>query len=100
MFIHTLIPALLVSAGAALGFASTAAAESGSAACQDNGPTSVCARSGHSAITASPTQNTLSQQRVNNIPQGWANDARWAQSGPGGSSPIGSGNLPPVLALD
>ena len=100
MFIHTLIPALLVSAAATVGFASTAAAESGSASCSDNGPTSMCARSGHNAITASPRQNTLGQQSAQNLPQGWANEARWAQSGPGGSSPFGSGPMPPMLALD
>jgi len=100
MFTTTLIPAILVSAAATLGFAATAGAESGAAACQDNGPSSMCARSGHNAITANPRQNTLSQQSVRNLPQGWSNEALWAQSGPGGTNPIGSGPLPPTLALD
>jgi hypothetical protein len=34
------------------------------------------------------------------IPQGWRNDAVWANPSKSGSSPFGSAKRPPVIALD
>jgi len=48
------------------------------------------------SIPNSATSDYSSSQ----IPQGWRNDALWARPGTPGSNPFGSGNRPPVVALD
>lgn len=65
-------------AAAAVALAPTAAADNASQ-CQDNGMTSVCSKSGHAAIVATP------------------GDTR---AGGAGYWPFGSGPTPPIWALD
>lgn len=77
-----LAPIFLAGAAAtAIMLAPTAGATT-SASCDDNGIASVCTRSGHAAIVATP-----------NV------DRQSLQFAPGGN-PFGSGPTPPIFALD
>lgn len=83
MAITFLAPALLTgaAAAAAIMFAPSAAA-SGSADCEDYGPSSICTRNGHAAIVAEPQGMDRSWQMI-----------------PGGS-PFGAGPNPPLMVID
>lgn len=76
-------PLLLAGAAAAAVAFAPAAAAGSSADCNDNGPASVCTRSGHAAIYAEPAQRM----------QGFS-------VAPGGMNPFGNGPMPPLLAID
>lgn len=82
MITKILAPALLAGAAAAAIIAAPAAGATTSSSCSDNGTTSVCTRSGHAAIVATP------------------NVQRQGLSFGGGGNPFGSGPMPPLLAMD
>lgn len=66
-------------AAAAVALAPTAAASSNESQCRDNGMTSVCSKSGHAAIVATPGET---------------------RAGGGAYWPFGAGPTPPVWAMD
>ena len=70
-------------AAAAIALAPTASATT-SADCEDSGAVSMCTRTGHASIYASPNGGSPSRLSV----------------GSGGVNPFGSGPMPPVLAMD
>ena len=77
-----LAPIFLGGAAAAAILFAPAAGATSSASCADNGTTSVCTRSGHAAIVATP----------NVTQRGW-------MFAPGGN-PFGAGPMPPIFAMD
>lgn len=91
------MPALAVSAAlagavaAALAFAPLAAADEPS---RDGCRGSACSKPAAPPKVFKPAP---SRNGAANVPQGWKNDARWAQQG---SNPFGSGPKPPIVALD
>ena len=83
--------ALAGAVAAALAFAPLATADESSL---DDCRGSACSKPAAppKAFKPAPSRNSSA-----NIPQGWKNDARWAQPG---SNPFGSGPKPPLVALD
>jgi hypothetical protein len=77
-----LAPVFLAGAAAATILFAPAAGATTSASCDDNGIASVCTRSGHAAIGATPNVDRLSLMFA-----------------PGGN-PFGAGPMPPIFALD
>lgn len=82
MITKALAPIFLGGAAAAAILFAPAAGATTSASCDDNGVASVCTRSGHAAIVATPN---VARQGL--------------QMTPGGNS-FGAGPIPPVLAMD
>lgn len=83
MAITFLAPALLTGAAAAAILLAPTAAASGSADCEDYGPSSVCTRTGHAAIIAEPQQS--GNRGLSLIP---------------GGSAFGVGATPPLMVID
>ncbi len=77
-----LAPIFLAGAAAAAILFTPAAGATTSASCTDNGVASMCTRSGHAAIVATPNVNRQSPMFA-----------------PGGN-PFGAGPMPPILAMD
>ena len=77
-----LAPVFLAGAAAAAILFAPSAGATTSASCDDNGVASVCTRSGHAAIVATPN---VRQQGMTFAP---------------GGNPFGSGPTPPILAMD
>ncbi|MCB1288534.1 MAG: hypothetical protein KDB47_12730 [Mycobacterium sp.] len=83
--------ALAGAVAAALAFAPVAAADESSLEdCQGSACSNPAAPP--KVFKPAPSRNASA-----NIPQGWKNDAQWAQPG---SNPFGSGPMPPLVALD
>lgn len=77
-----LAPVFLAGAAAATILFAPAAGATTSASCDDNGVASVCTRSGHAAIVATPN---VDRQSLTFAP---------------GGNPFGAGPMPPIFALD
>ena len=77
-----LAPIFLAGAAATAVLFAPSAGATTSASCDDNGVASVCTRSGHAAIVATPNVN---RQGLTFAP---------------GGNPFGAGPTPPLLAMD
>jgi hypothetical protein len=104
MAISFFAPALIAGAVAAVGITLAPVASAGDIdSLGDSAASAEAAQRGPNKadVTKRPGPNAATNDYSSSqIPQGWRNDAVWANPSNPGSSSIGSAQRPPVIALD